>query len=93
MNEKEIDLILLSLSKGASSRKKILRHLILKPKNCNQLANDCELEWWSVQKHLKILLREQFIKSTPFGNIKFYKLTSRGKNALNNMLESTKELK
>lgn len=82
MSVNEIDWVLLHISKGAASRKKILQKLLLNSKNCNQLANECGLEWWSVQKHLLILSKEKLINRIKFGHITFYKITVRGQNAL-----------
>ena len=43
-------LILLTLSRGAESRKKILSALLPGPKNCNQLSRETGLDWWTVKK-------------------------------------------
>jgi predicted transcriptional regulator len=75
-------LVLLSLSRGAGSRKKILTTLLSRPKNCSQIAKEVELNWWTVQKHLRTLMKENVIKSSAFGNSKFYKLSSMGEDAI-----------
>jgi len=75
-------IILLSLSRGAGSRKKILIVLLSGPKNCSQIAKEVGLDWWTVQKHLRSLLKENIIKSSAFGNSKFYKLSSIGEEAI-----------
>ncbi len=83
--------ILLSLSKGAESRKKILTALILGPKNCRQLSIEVGLDWWTVQKHLRRLLKENIVKSSDFGNSKYYKLTPRGEDALKAILSGKEQ--
>jgi predicted transcriptional regulator len=75
-------LVLLSLSRGAESRRKILTMLSLGPQNCNQIANELDLDWWSVQKHLNLLLKANLVKSIGFGRIRFYKLTANGEDAM-----------
>jgi len=75
-------LVLLSLSRGAESRKRILVTLLTEPKNCNQIAKEVGLDWWTVQKHLRSLLKENIIKSSAFGNSKFYKLSSMGEEVI-----------
>ena len=84
-------LVLLSLSRGAESRKKILVTLLSEPKNCSQIAREVELDWWTVQKHLRSLLKENIIKSSAFGNSKFYKLSSIGEEAIRALQSSNKK--
>jgi predicted transcriptional regulator len=79
-HENEI-LILLCLSRGAESRKKILNVLLYKSKNCNQIAQEVELDWWTVQRHLRHLLKENIVENSTFGNSKYYRLTQKGKDA------------
>lgn len=74
--------LLLILSRGAKSRRNILKTLLFKPKNCNQIAEELELDWWTVQKHLQFLMSENLIKSLDFGRRKLYKLTPKGREAL-----------
>ncbi|MEM4244385.1 MAG: helix-turn-helix domain-containing protein [Candidatus Bathyarchaeia archaeon] len=83
-------LLLLKFSKGAKSRKIILKSLCLKPKNCNQIAKESKLEWWTVQKHLEVLMKENLIISVRFGRIKFYKITPKGEKALTEIFSSQK---
>jgi len=71
-------LVLLSLSRGAESRKKILSALLPGPKNCNQLSRETGLDWWTVKKHLLSLMKENLIKSSAFGSAKFYELSHIG---------------
>jgi predicted transcriptional regulator len=68
-------LVLLTLSRGAESRKKILIALLSGPKNCSQIAKAVELDWWTVKKHLVSLMKEKLIKSSAFGSTKFYELS------------------
>ncbi|MCW4005967.1 MAG: helix-turn-helix domain-containing protein [Candidatus Bathyarchaeota archaeon] len=74
-------LVLFRLSRGAKSRKRILKSLVCTPKNCSQIAKDVGLDWWTVQKHLRYLLKENIVKSLSFGNSKFYQLTQKGVDA------------
>jgi predicted transcriptional regulator len=82
-------LVLLSLSRGAESRKKILSALLSEPKNCSQIAREVGLDWWTVQKHLRSLLKENIIKSSAFGNSKFYKLSVVGEEAIRALQSSS----
>ena len=74
--------LLLTLSRGAKSRRNILKALIHKPKNCNRIAKEVKLDWWTVQKHLQILMSENAIRNLTVGRRKIYKLTTEGRNAL-----------
>jgi predicted transcriptional regulator len=74
--------LLFSLTNGANSRKKILRELINAPKNCNQIAYQIKLDWWTVQKHLQLLVKIGAVAQISFGHTKFYKLTENGKHIL-----------
>lgn len=85
--------VLLRFSRGAESRITILATLLLKPKNCNQIAKESKLEWWSVQRHLKVLMKENLVRSVEFGRIRFYKLTSKGEKALMDILSNSKRSK
>jgi predicted transcriptional regulator len=87
MNKESVEcetevLLLLHISRGAKSRRTILKKLLLKPKNCNQIANEIGFEWWTVQKHLQRLMKENLVKNIDFGRIKFYRITRKGENAL-----------
>ena len=84
-------LVLLVLSRGAESRKRILILLLSGPKNCSQIARDVSLDWWTVQKHLRSLMKENIIKSSAFGNSKFYKLSSMGEEAIRSLQSSNEE--
>lgn len=84
-------LVLLSLSRGAESRKRILVTLLSEPKNCSQIAREVRLDWWTVQKHLRSLLKENIIRSSAFGNSKFYKLTSMGEEVIRALQSNNKK--
>ncbi|NLF89098.1 winged helix-turn-helix transcriptional regulator [Candidatus Bathyarchaeota archaeon] len=75
-------LVLLSLSKGAKSRKNILTALLSGPKNCAQIAKELSLDWWTVQKHIQVLYRENMVVHLDFGRIKFYKLTAKSEEII-----------
>ena len=81
-------LVLLTLSRGANSRKKILHELLSGPKNCNQLSKTTGLDWRTVKKHLLNLMKDNLVKSSPFGNAKFYKLTLLGEEVINALYTS-----
>ncbi|GEM_PF-851065 len=70
--------ILLNSSKGANSRKKVLKTLFCGSKSCNQVATKLGLNWRTAYAHLQILERESLVKSFGFGQRKFYKLTLKG---------------
>jgi predicted transcriptional regulator len=73
---------LLSLSRGANSRKKILEALLSGSKNCSQVALAVKLNWHTVNRHLLILVKEGLVKSTGFSQRKFFNLTPRGKEVI-----------
>ncbi|XHH08982.1 MAG: winged helix-turn-helix domain-containing protein [Candidatus Bathyarchaeia archaeon] len=75
-------LVLLTLSRGAKSRKKILFSLLSGPKNCNQLSSEIGLDWWGVQNHLQRLLSEKLVESLDCGKLSYYEITSKGEEAL-----------
>ncbi|MCW4019433.1 MAG: hypothetical protein NWF00_12280 [Candidatus Bathyarchaeota archaeon] len=79
-------LVLLSLTKGANSRKNILITLLSGPKNCNRIAKDVRLNWWTVQKHLHRLKKENLVKSLDFGDSKFYSLSTKGEAIIRTFL-------
>jgi len=84
-------LILFRLSRGAESRKKILKALRYSSKNCSQIAREVGLDWWTVQKHLCTLRKENIVKSSDFGNSKFYRLTSKGEDVIKALLSNNKD--
>lgn len=75
-------LVLLTLSRGAESRKRILIALLSNPKNCNQLTKELGLDWWTVRKHIQFLLKENMVIGLDFGRIKYYKLTAKGEELI-----------
>jgi predicted transcriptional regulator len=75
-------LVLLTLSRGAESRKRILIALLSGPKNCNQLTRELKFDWWTVRKHIQFLLKENMITSLEFGRITYYKLTAKGEELI-----------
>ncbi|MEJ2271249.1 MAG: winged helix-turn-helix domain-containing protein [Candidatus Bathyarchaeota archaeon] len=78
----EIIQVIFTFSRGAKSRRNILKSLIFQPKNCNQIADNLGLDWWTVQKHLQFLISENIIKSFEFGRRKIYKLTPEGRKVI-----------
>ena len=70
--------LLLSLSRGANSRKKILKTLLHGSCNCNQITTKLGLNWRTTYRHLQILEKANLVKSFSFGQRKFYKLTQKG---------------
>ncbi|MGB9925791.1 MAG: ArsR/SmtB family transcription factor [Candidatus Bathyarchaeales archaeon] len=82
--------LLLNFSRGANSRKKILKTIVYGPKNCNQIAIKLGLNWRTIYRHLQILEKENFVKSFGFGKRKFYKLTQKGEKAIRNLIKSRK---
>jgi len=88
---KNESLVLLGLSRGAESRKKILKALLFNPKNCSQIAREVKLDWWTVQKHLRVLMKDNIVVSLDFGRIKFYKLTIKGEELISSVQEKAKK--
>lgn len=71
---KEIDSeveILLCFSKGAKTRRKILKSLQYRPKNCHQIAKELNLDWSSVQKHLRHLKKANLVKGLKLEELSF----------------------
>ncbi len=77
--------VLLTSARGAESRRKILLILADGPKNCNQMAGKLEVNWWSVQKHLRFMIKGNLIKTIFFGKVTFYKLTLQGEDFLTHL--------
>lgn len=74
--------ILLNISKGAKTRRKILKTLQYSVKNCNQIANEIGVDWWTVQRHLQRLEKVGLINNINMGRVKFYKLTLKAEQNL-----------
>lgn len=74
--------VVLLLSKGAESRRKILEVLLYGSKSCNQIAKETKLNWRTVNWHLQVLMEENLIDSGGFGQRRFYRLTKKGEKAL-----------
>lgn len=75
-------LILLLSSRGAKSRKKILKILVSGPMNCNQISKNLKLDWWTIQKHLQVLEDENLIIPITFGRRTFYKINANSNQLL-----------
>jgi predicted transcriptional regulator len=79
--------ILLLFSRGAESRQKILNSIILRPKNCNQIAGELNMDWWTVQKHLVILENNKIIHNNKMGKIKFFSINAIYKHSVTEVLD------
>lgn len=77
--------ILIFHSRGARMRRRILKVLESIPRNCNQIAEELEVDWWTVQKHLKKLLEAGLIREINLGRQRFYKMTPRGEQISRHM--------
>ena len=75
--------LLLVFSTGAKTRRRILVALLSRLRNCNQIASELKLDWWTVAKHLEHLEQAKLIKCVNIGRIRFYKATSKGESACN----------
>jgi predicted transcriptional regulator len=82
--------VLLVFSRGAKSRRCIMASLLFKPKNCNQIAEELGVDWWSVQKHLQRLLGEKLVERFDVGQIKFYTVSAKGEEALRSLSKNKK---
>ncbi len=74
--------VLLNHSIGAASRKKIMKTLLIKTKNCSEIAREVKLNWRTSYRHLQILEKENLVRSIDFGQRKFYRLTLKGEEAI-----------
>lgn len=72
--------LLLSRSRGANSRKKILKTLLHGSCNCNQVTTKLGLNWRTTYRHLQLLEEANLVKSISFGQRRFYKLTQNGES-------------
>ena len=75
--------LLLFFSMGAKTRRRVLVALVSRLLNCNQIASELKLDWWTVAKHLGRLEQAKLIKCVNIGRIRFYKATSKGESACN----------
>jgi predicted transcriptional regulator len=82
--------LLLTLSRGADSRKKILKALLSEAKNRSQIAKELNLNWRTVNRHLQILAEENMVKRSGFGQRTFYKLTPTGEEVIRNFSKKVK---
>jgi predicted transcriptional regulator len=80
--------VLLSLSRGAESRRKILKALLSNSKNCSQIAREVKLNWRTVNRHLQILIKENMVKKLDFGERKYYKMTSKGQEVIRDIIQT-----
>jgi len=78
--------VLLDLSRGAESRKKILESLLLNAKNCSQISKEIGLNWRTVNRHLNLLIEEGLVRSASVGCRKFYKITPIGEKTVKDYL-------
>lgn len=83
--------MLLNLSKGAESRKRILSTLLSGSKNCCQIARELQLNWRTVNRHLLILLKANLIRRIVFGQRIFFKLTPKGEEAIRFFQQTVKD--
>jgi predicted transcriptional regulator len=74
--------ILLNISRGANSRKRILKTLLIGPKNCMQIAKHVNLNWHTTSRHIQILKKEGLVNVVSLGERKFFKLTLKGQEVL-----------
>lgn len=75
-------LIPLLSSKGSLNRIKILEIIMKEPMSCNQIARKLGLNWWTVQKHLEVLKRENLIEPIIYGKRLLYKTSPFGVSVL-----------
>lgn len=69
---------LLVKMRGSGTRSSILKAL-LTPKDRFQLAKDLNLDWTTVDYHVRVLLKYGLVaEDTAYGNVKLYKLTPNG---------------
>jgi predicted transcriptional regulator len=79
--------VLLDLSRGADSRKRILKTLLLGSKNCSQIAKIVDLNWYTASRHIQILMKEGLVNGVCLGERRFYKLSQKGQEALESYRE------
>lgn len=81
--------LLLVFSKGAKTRRRIIATLQTRLLNCNQIASELDLDWWTVAKHLEYLKQSGLIRCMNVGRIRFYKVTPKGESISNSQLLSS----
>ena len=78
---------MLARMRGGKTRMRMLRSLET-PKDRLQLANELDLDWKTIDGHVRVLLRNGMIQErTARGHVKVYELTSTGIQALGLMEE------
>ncbi len=83
---------LLMKMKGGNSRLKVMHALVSKSKDRLQLSNELQMDWKTIDRHIKIhneygLVKEQ----TSYGNnVKFYMLTEKG-SSISELVEKLSE--
>ncbi len=79
--ERVIALALLR-SRGAKSRRRVLITLLSDSKSCSQIAKELHLNWRTVNWHLQVLVKENYVKTVNFGQRKYFELTQKGKDSV-----------
>ena len=54
---------MLEATRGGPTRRKLLETLLVKPQNANQLAEHVQMDYKTIQHHLKVLEQHQCIAS------------------------------
>lgn len=79
--DKEVFRIVMKM-KGSQARISILGSLLV-PRDRFQLAKELNLDWTTVDHHVRVLLKYELIQEhSAYGNVKIYELTGIGKKLL-----------
>ncbi|MEF8812882.1 MAG: winged helix-turn-helix domain-containing protein [Halovenus sp.] len=79
-------------TRGGPNRAQLLKALRERPRNRNQLANDLELNYKTVEHHLDVLEDNGIVESTDSDYGAVYLLTDRAEQHWDQITEITKQI-
>lgn len=79
-------------TRGGPNRARILESLETRPRNCNQLADDLDLNYKTVEHHLGVLEDNGIVKSTDSDYGAVYLLTDRAEHNWDQITEITEQI-
>lgn len=79
-------------TRGGPNRARILKTLEDRPRNCNQLADDLDLNYKTVEHHLGVLEDNGIVESTDSDYGAVYLLTDRAEHNWDQITEITEQI-
>jgi len=80
-------------TRGGPNRARILEALSERPRNCNQLSEDLDLNYKTVEHHLDVLEDNGVVKSTDSDYGAVYLLTDRAEHNWDTIEEITEQVR